>query len=161
MTSEMISFEQHVELCRYFQFDRLKRLVNDAPNDLERDVVLTTTFFILDREVKADYLDTLKWGEYYVSYLSDHPDLPGEIRKPRNDILRRMAIIYENCDMLDRAMEICDLADFYGIHRDGTRGGFICRRKRLAAKLKARSEEGVRSPNQPLQATVGRCDEQI
>jgi hypothetical protein len=161
VTSGLISFERHVELCRYFQFDQLKRVVNEAPNDLERDVMLTSTFFILDREVKADYLDTLKWGEYYLGYFSDHPDLSAEISKPRNDILRRMAIIYEKCDMLDRALGICDFADFYDIHSDGTRGGFICRRKRLAAKLKARSEEKVKSPNQPLPPPAGHRDESL
>jgi hypothetical protein len=152
----MISFEQHVELCRYFQFDRLKRLLNDAPNDVERDVLLTSTFFILDSEVKADYLDTLKWGEYYLDYLVGHPDLAPEQRKPRSDILKRMEIIYENCDMLDRALWICDVADFYGIHRDGTRGGFLCRRKRLEAKLKARSQDENEARKQSAAASAER-----
>lgn len=133
----MIPFEEHVELCRYFQFDRLKRLVNDEPDDIERDVLLTSTFFILDSEVKADYLDTLKWGEYYLDYLFSHLDLPPEQRKPRSDILKRMEIIYENCDMLDRALWICDVADRYAIQKDGTRGGFLGRRKRLEARRKA------------------------
>lgn len=132
----MISFEEHVELCRYFQFERLKQLVSKEPNEIERDVILTSTFFIMDGEVDADYLDTLKWGEYYLEYLTNHPGLPVEIRKPRSDILKRMAIIYDNCDMLRQALWICDVADFYGIQKDGTRSGFLGRRKRLQAKLK-------------------------
>src|SRR6266568_2479875 len=98
-----ISFEEHVELCRYFQFDRLKRLVTEASTDLERGSMLTATFFILHTVVKA----------YYLQYLADHPTPPAEISQPRNDILRRMAIIYENCGMLDRALWICDVADSY------------------------------------------------
>ena len=132
----MISFEEHVELCRYFQFERLKRLVAEEPNDIERNCLLTSTFFIMDTEVKADYLDTLKWGEYYLDYLVNHSDLPPEQRKPRSDILKRMEIIYENCDMLDHARRICDVADFYGIQKDGTRGGFLGRRKRLEKRRK-------------------------
>jgi hypothetical protein len=135
----MISFEEHVELCRYFQFERLKQLVADEPNDLERDCLLTSTFFILDTEVKADYLDTLKWGEYYLDYLANHAHLPPEQSKPRSDILKRMEIIYENCDMLDHALWICDVADFYGIQKDGTRAGFLGRRKRLEER-RERSE---------------------
>jgi len=133
----MISFEEHVELCRYFQFERLKQLVSEEPDDIQRDVLLTSTFFILDSEVKADYLDTLKWGEYYLDYLASHPNLPPEQSKPRSDILKRMEIIYENCDMLDRALWIFDVADFYGIQKDGTRSGFLGRRKRLEARRKA------------------------
>jgi hypothetical protein len=129
-----ISWEQHVELCKYFQFDRLKRLVTDERDDVERDVLLTSTFFILDTVVKADYLDTLKWGEHYLAYLASHPELPPEQRTPRSDILRRMAIIYDSCDMLDRALWICDVADSYGIQKDGTRAGFLGRRKRLEAR---------------------------
>jgi hypothetical protein len=132
----MISFEEHVELCRCFQLECLKRLVSEEPDDIERDVLLTSTFFILDSEVNADYLDTLKWGEYYLDYLSSHPNLPPEQSKPRSDILKRMEIIYENCDMLDRALWICDMADFYGIQKDGTRSGFLGRRKRLEARRK-------------------------
>ena len=104
---------------------------------IQRDVLLTSTFFILDSEVKADYLDTLKWGEYYLDYLASHPNLSPEQSKPRSDILKRMEIIYENCDMLDRALWICDVADFYGIQKDGTRSGFLGRRKRLEARRKA------------------------
>jgi hypothetical protein len=39
--------------------------------------------------------------------------------------------------MLDRALRICDVADFYGIQKDGTRSGFLGRRKRLEARRKA------------------------
>jgi hypothetical protein len=131
-----ISWEQHVEFCKYFQFERLKRIVADERDDMERDVLLTSTFFILDTVVKADYLDTLKWGEYYLTYLASHPDLPPEQRTPRSDILKRMAIIYDSCDMLDRALRICDVADSYGIQKDGTRAGFLGRRKRLEARRK-------------------------
>jgi hypothetical protein len=133
----MTAFEEHVELCRYFQFERLKQFVAEARDQVERDCVLTSTFFILDTEVKADYLDTLKWGEYYLEYLANHSDLLAELSKPRSDILRRMSIIYERCDMLDRALWICDVADFYGIQRDGTRLGFLGRRKRLRQKIEA------------------------
>jgi len=136
----MTAFEEHVELCRYFQFERLKQLVAEARDQVERDCVLTSTFFILDTEVKADYLDTLKWGEYYLEYLANHSDLPPELSKPRSDILRRMSIIYERCDMLDRALWICDVADLYGIQKDGTRSGFLGRRKRLRQKIEASME---------------------
>ncbi len=133
----LASWEQHVELCKYFQFERLKQLVASQPNDIERDVVLTSTFFILDTVVKADYLDTLKWGEYYLEYLTAHPELPTDQRVPRSDILKRMAIIYENCQMSDRALWICDVADSRGIQKDGTRSGFLGRRKRIEAHRKA------------------------
>jgi hypothetical protein len=139
----MIPFEEDVELCRYFQFERLKQLVAEEPNDLERDCLLTSTFFILDTEVKADYLDTLKWGEYYLDYLANHAHLPPEQNKPRSDILKRMEIIYENCDMLDHALWICDVADFHGIQKDGTRAGFLGRRKRLEERRKrSETEQG-------------------
>ena len=114
----LASWEQRVELCKYFQFERLKQLVTEQPNDIERDSYMTSTFFILDTVVKADYLDTLKWGEYYLEYLAAHPELPDDQRTPRSDILKRMEIIYENCDMFDRALWICDVADFYGIQKD-------------------------------------------
>jgi len=140
--TKLISFAEHVELCRYFQFERLKRLVAEEPNNIERDGLLTSTFFILDTEVKADYLDTLKWGEYYLDYLANHSDLPPEQREPRSDILKRMEIIYENCDMLDHAQWICDVADFYGIQKDGTRGGFLGRRKRLEKRRKEYNDSG-------------------
>ena len=92
--------------------------------------------------MKADYLDTLKWGEYYLDYLANHSDLPPEQREPRSDILKRMEIIYENCDMLDHAQWICDVADFYGIQKDGTRGGFLGRRKRLEKRRKEYNDSG-------------------
>ncbi len=137
----MISFEEHVELCKYFQFERLKQLVIEESSDLERDIILTSTFFILDTEVKADYLDTLKWGEYYLDFISTHSALPPEQSKPRSDILKRMAIIYENCDMFDHALWICDVAACFSIHNDGTRGGFLGRRKRIEKRRKEHDEE--------------------
>jgi hypothetical protein len=132
-----ISWEQHVELCKYFQFERLRQLIADERDDVERDVLLTSAFFILDTVVKADYLDTLKWGEYHLEYFASHPVLPPEQRTPRSDILKRMPIIYDSCDMLDRALWIRDVADSYGIQKNGTRGGFLGRRKRLEAQRKA------------------------
>jgi hypothetical protein len=133
----LASWEQHVELCKYFQFERLKQLVAAQSDEIERDVVMTSTFFILDTVVKADYLDTLKWGEYYLKYLAAHPELSANQRVPRSDILKRMAIIYENCQMFDRALWICDVADSYGIQKDGTRSGFLGRRKRIEARRKS------------------------
>jgi hypothetical protein len=132
-----IPWEQQVELCKYFQFERLKQLLAEQPNDVERDVFLTSTFFILDTVVKASYRRTLNWGEFYLDYLATHPEMPVAQRTPRSDILRRMAIIYDVCDMLDRALAICDVAESYGISEDGTRGGFPGRRKRLEARRKA------------------------
>ena len=81
-----------------------KNRLAEESNDIERDACLTSTFFILDTVVKADYLDTLKWGEYYLGYLAAHPELPADQRKPRSDILKRLEIINENCDMFDRAL---------------------------------------------------------
>jgi hypothetical protein len=126
-----IPWEEQVELCKYFQFERLKQLVADEPDAVERDVLLTSTFFILDTIVKASYRRTLKWGEFYLEYLAIHPELPTAQRTPRSDILRRMAIIYDSSDMVRSALRICDLAESYGIREDGTRGGFPGRRGRL------------------------------
>jgi hypothetical protein len=128
-----IPWDQQVELCKYFQFERLKLLVADELNVVERDVLLTSTFFILDTVVKASYRRTLKWGEFYLDYLASHPEFPPAQRTPRSDILR-MAIIYDGSGMVDRALYICDVAESYGIHEDGTRGGFPGRRKRLEAR---------------------------
>ena len=50
--------------------------------------------------------------------------------------MKRMEIIYENCDMFDHALWICDLAAFHDIQNDGTRGGFLGRRKRIEKRRK-------------------------
>ena len=132
-----ISWDQQVELCKYFRFERLKQLVAEEQNPVERDVILTSTFFILDTVVKASYRRTLRWGELHLDYLASHSGLPPPQRTPRSDILRRMAIIYDGEGMLERALAICDLAQSYGINEDGTRGGFPGRRRRLEARRKA------------------------
>lgn len=126
-----ISFDDHVELCRFYDFEVLKKLVSSDSDPLERAGFLTSTFFILDKEVKAHYRDTLEWGRFYLDCIAADTTLSEEDRTPRADILKRMAIIYEQCDLVDHAIWICDLAAHHGIYKDGTRAGFVGRRKRL------------------------------
>ncbi len=144
----MISFEEHVELCRYFQFERLKQLVSEEPDDIQRDVLLTSTFFILDSEVKADYLDTLKWGEYYLDYLASHPNLPPEQSKPRSDIMRIVTCLTARYGF---ATWLISTAYKKMEHdRDFWADGSVLKRD-------GRPSKPMR-PNKSLERTAGRCE---
>jgi hypothetical protein len=43
----MISFEQYVEVCRYFQFERLKRLVSEESDDADYERLIATLYEVI------------------------------------------------------------------------------------------------------------------